>query len=172
MGADGSGVTELPFPGTNTRSDPAWSPDGHRISFVVFAGQYQIHVARPDGSEHLALTSDQAPVPGYTGSISNRAPTFSPDGTKVAFTHIECPFYRDYSRLQVVNADGSGGRATVADNAAQEPDWQLVVGPQRGDYKNAAHFCKALREFLGDEAFRSRYGGGANAHGKCVSANH
>jgi dienelactone hydrolase len=46
--------------------------------------------------------------------------------------------------------------------------------PVREDYKNAAKFCKADRAFLGAEAFRQKYGtnrSGANAHGKCVSAN-
>jgi dienelactone hydrolase len=46
--------------------------------------------------------------------------------------------------------------------------------PVREDYPNAAKFCKADRAFLGDEGFRQKYGtnrNGANAHGKCVSAN-
>ena len=46
--------------------------------------------------------------------------------------------------------------------------------PVREDYRNAAKFCKADRAFLGDAAFRAKYGtnrNGANAHGKCVSAN-
>ena len=171
MRSDGSGVSELPVPGSFRRAEPTWSPDGHWIAFVAFDGQDQIHAVRADGSDHLALTNDQVPVPDYPGYITNRAPTFSPDSTKVAFTHVECPFYCDYSQLQVVNADGSGGRTTVSGNAAQQPDWQPIVGPQRTDYKNAAQFCKALREFLGDEAFRNRYGGGANSHGKCVSGD-
>jgi len=171
MRPDGSGVSELPLPRGFRRNEPTWSPDGRWIAFVAFAGEDQIHVARPDGSDHVALTNDQAPVPDYPGFISNRSPTFSPDGTKVAFTHVECPFYCDYAQLQTVNADGSGGRTNVSGNAVQKPDWQPIVGPQRGDYKNAAQFCKALREFLGDETFRNRYGGGANAHGKCVSGD-
>jgi hypothetical protein len=42
----------------------------------------------------------------------------------------------------------------------------------REDFKNAAAFCKADEEFLGDAGFRQKYGtnrNGANAHGKCVS---
>jgi Fibronectin type III domain len=42
-------------------------------------------------------------------------------------------------------------------------------GPSREDYRNGAQFCKAARDFLGDSAFRERYGGGASAYGKCVS---
>lgn len=166
---DGSGVQELSLPGSYTETEPTWSLDGHRIVFVASVGQQQIHVARADGSDDLALTNDQSSDPNSFLYISNRAPTFSPDGTKIAFTHVECDFYCGYSRLETVNADGTGGRATIADNAAQEPDWQPLVGPQRSDFKNAAHYCKALRAFLGDEAFGNRYGGGANAHGKCVS---
>jgi dienelactone hydrolase len=44
--------------------------------------------------------------------------------------------------------------------------------PVREDYKNASKFCAAERDFLGDSAFREKYGtgkNGANAHGKCVS---
>ncbi len=47
--------------------------------------------------------------------------------------------------------------------------------PVREDFKNASAFCKADAEFLGDAAFRAKYGtnrNGANAHGKCVSSNH
>ena len=49
------------------------------------------------------------------------------------------------------------------------PNWQSIPGPKRSDYKNAAKFCKAEREFLGEAAFRQKYGGGADAYGKCVS---
>jgi len=46
--------------------------------------------------------------------------------------------------------------------------------PVHEDYRNASKFCEADRAFLGDEAFRQKYGtnrNGANAHGKCVSGN-
>jgi hypothetical protein len=52
----------------------------------------------------------------------------------------------------------------------REGTW--IFAGQPGDYKNAAQFCKAERDFLGDAAFTHKYGGGANAHGKCVSQNH
>jgi len=45
--------------------------------------------------------------------------------------------------------------------------------PERGDFKNAAQFCKALREF-DPAAFVQRFGAngnGANAFGKCVAAS-
>jgi hypothetical protein len=35
--------------------------------------------------------------------------------------------------------------------------------------KNAARYCKSLRQQMGAEAFRDAYGGQSNAFGKCVS---
>jgi hypothetical protein len=35
--------------------------------------------------------------------------------------------------------------------------------------KNAAKYCKSLRDDLGSEVFRQTYGGAGNAFGKCVS---
>ena len=45
--------------------------------------------------------------------------------------------------------------------------WQSILGaPQRGDYKNAAQFCKAEHAFFGEDAFKRRYGDKANAFGE------
>ena len=43
--------------------------------------------------------------------------------------------------------------------------WRAGMGPRRTEYKNASHFCKAEREFVGEQAFRQQYGN----HGSCVS---
>jgi hypothetical protein len=54
------------------------------------------------------------------------------------------------------------------------PAWQPVPGPKRSEFNNAARFCQADRDFLGDEAFGNKYGtngNGANAYGKCVGQN-
>jgi len=45
----------------------------------------------------------------------------------------------------------------------------ITVGPNPSDYKNSNQFCKAEQAFWGDQ-FASRYGGGSNAYGKCVSS--
>jgi hypothetical protein len=48
----------------------------------------------------------------------------------------------------------------------------LAAEPTPADYKNAAKFCKAVRESKGVEAFASLYGTNPNkknAFGKCVS---
>lgn len=49
----------------------------------------------------------------------------------------------------------------------------LAADPTPADFKNAAKYCKAVRDSKGVEAFQSLYGKNANkknAYGKCVSA--
>jgi hypothetical protein len=48
----------------------------------------------------------------------------------------------------------------------------LAADPTPADYKNAAKYCKAVRESKGVEAFATLYGTNTNkknAYGKCVS---
>lgn len=70
-------------------------------------------------------------------------------------------------QLMVMNADGGQPSALPAEGAS--PVWQTLPAPRRSDFRNASHFCKAEREFWGEQAFRQRYGTGRNVHGKCVS---
>jgi hypothetical protein len=49
----------------------------------------------------------------------------------------------------------------------------LAADPAPADFKNAAKYCKALRESKGVEAFNTQYGTNTNkrnAFGKCVSS--
>jgi hypothetical protein len=49
----------------------------------------------------------------------------------------------------------------------------LAADPVPTDFKNAAKYCKALRESKGVDAFQTQWGKNANkknAYGKCVSA--
>jgi TolB protein len=140
-------------------SDANWSPDGSKIAY--WRSGYpnaEIFVANADGSGETRLTNNPA-FDGY--------PAWSPDGTQIAFESDEGGDFEIF----VMNSDGTGRRA-VTDNSVADfgPDWQPIPGPKRNDYKNAAQFCKAERDFLGESRFRQKYGGGANAYGKCVSA--
>jgi hypothetical protein len=48
----------------------------------------------------------------------------------------------------------------------------VAADPVPADFKNAAKYCKAVRESKGLEAFQTRYGTNTNkrnAYGKCVS---
>ena len=162
---DGTGdqaITASQEPALFGYDDPSWSPDGSRIAVTgaelpnrdCCRADNNIWVMNADGSERANLT------PSTIGQ-DNSQPVFSPDGTKIA-AELNV-------RLVVMNADGSDVSDVSVLGLGDHPDWQpLLPGPQRGDYKNSAQFCKAEWEFWGDE-FPGRYGGGSNAYGKCVS---
>ena len=169
--SDGSLPTPLTTnDGTIFDYAPRWSPDGTKIAFTSDRDadfpncsgscNQEIYVMNSEGSGQTRITFDPA---------RDQFPAWSPDGTKIAFERgLGSP-----TDLFTMNADGSA-ITNVTNSAVFEarPDWQPIPGPRRSDYKNAAQFCKAERVFLGDAPFTSKYGGGANAYGKCVSQNH
>jgi Tol biopolymer transport system component len=166
----GATLTNLTPGGRDTNEHPDWSPDGARLVFVSNRDEYrgEIYTMNPDGTGPTRLT---------TNTAVDRKPAWSPDGQKIVFEsgrddpNPNCA--PCHGQIYVMNADGSGQtRLTAGVESDSSPDWQPLVEPRRSDYRNAAQFCKADREFLGDAAFMQKYGGGANAYGKCVSTNH
>jgi len=96
--------------------DPAWSPDGQHIAYIVRQnGRHDIWVSRPDGSQ-------AAPI---TAAGTCRAPTWAPDGGMIAY--LSNP--TGYFDLWVVDvAFGDDGTATpsnhrqVTQGAHLDPD--------------------------------------------------
>jgi Tol biopolymer transport system component len=154
VNADGTGLRRLTNNGVMANFatfKPDWSPDGTKIAFVFgyLLGDLEIYVMNADGSDVTRLTHDP---------ITDLDPVWSPDGTKILFDQL-------YD-LWIMNADGSGPRPVGV--VGLYPDWQPLP-PSR--FKNGPAFCRALRESIGEPAFTDRYGPGANAFGKCVSAS-
>jgi hypothetical protein len=56
--------------------DPAWSPDGTKITYARWTGQSEICVANADGSAETCLVDANQPL----------SPQWSPDGTRIVFT--------------------------------------------------------------------------------------
>jgi Tol biopolymer transport system component len=162
---NGSGITSVTG---NDDLEPAWSPDGNEIAFVRYPpsglqADAEIYSINSDGTGETRLTNN---------SVSDTQPAWSPDGTKIALVSE----VGGNSDIYVMNADGTGLH-NVTNSSAMEfaPDWQpLPAPPPATDEKNAAKFCKAEQERLGETEFRRRYapnGNGSNAFGKCVSEN-
>jgi X-Pro dipeptidyl-peptidase (S15 family)/X-Pro dipeptidyl-peptidase C-terminal non-catalytic domain len=80
-------------------------------------------------------------------------------------------------RIEIAQDDGPYARTSSLPSSTTITGVHLripVREPQRSDFQNAAQFCLAQRDFLGEDAFASRYGTNknkANALGKCVSSS-
>jgi len=89
-------------------ASPAWSPDGTKIVFMIEQhDHWDIAVINGDGGGLAYLTST-SPVIG-TRPVNNVAPTWSPDGSMIAFLSDRDGDWRVY----VMNANGSQQRTLL-----------------------------------------------------------
>jgi hypothetical protein len=107
-----------------------------------------------DRKPDLVVTGDGVWV------LLNGFPTLDSDNDGIPDASDNCP--------NVPNADQLD---SDHDGLGDVCDPTPLPGPRRSDYKNAAQFCKAQRDYLGEDGFKKRYGtngDGANAYGQCV----
>jgi TolB protein len=122
IGADGRGLRNLTGASCTAscvaNEEPAWSPDGKRIAFVRSLGKPSparpravgIFVMDANGTHVRQLTQRSG-----TFRTEDRAPSWSPDGKRIAFVSANTTFLpAGASTIYVVNADGTQPRAVRA----------------------------------------------------------
>ena len=160
---DTLGLTQITRRNSVAHFQPDWSPDAQQLT---------LEVGGLDGAGIGLVPAAGAPatlvtgIGQHLGSQGDFEPAWAPDGSRILFTR------GDPDDIWTMKPDGSDPTPLITDAAADSnPDWQPIPPPARDGFKNAAHFCKAERDYFGDADFAERYGGGANAHGKCVVSN-
>lgn len=111
----------------NRNDMPVWSPDGHTIAFFSDrGGNPDIFVMNADGSHVEQLTRDAFASLYFSKSPEDRNPSWSPDGSQIAFESG-----RDNQMLTYINhdiyvmaADGSNVKRLTDDGADEGgPSW-------------------------------------------------
>jgi dipeptidyl aminopeptidase/acylaminoacyl peptidase len=141
--ADGTG-RRVVVPAGDLGYDPDWSPDGRWLAYTSGSNIFRVSA---DGSGSTAF-----PAGSYTGSRVD--PSWSPDGVRIAYSG----FLFGHMAL-----DGSNN--TLLACCVSGSSWQ-PLGPRRADFKHGPAFCRAEREFLGEQEFTVAY----KSFGGCVSA--
>jgi Tol biopolymer transport system component len=115
--ADGSRLHRLTPQGREAQY-PAWSPDGQKIAFTYYDGDFSLYVMDADGANVRRLT--EGPQDNW--------PVWSPDSRQLAFSRGD--------QIWVINPDGSKARFVTQRGGAPlnwSPSAKLVFScPRRG----------------------------------------
>jgi Tol biopolymer transport system component len=144
---NGSGLTNVSSDAARIDDAPDWSPDGRRIAFAgnpcftdgpgTPQGGACVFVMNADGSGKVNLTPEEKRSecdpdnqnPGYSHAHHSDDPSWSPDGSKIAFTGYFniCRHTNGggASDIWVMNPDGSGKTDVIDDEATpdEQPTW-------------------------------------------------
>jgi Tol biopolymer transport system component len=129
MQADGTNARNVTRSQSVAEEEPEWSPDGRKIAYSrgdrchtdPFDVCNRIWTANADGSDARRLMPRRMPGLLANRPVSFHAPTWSPDGRRIAYEQSIWESQR--SNLYVMNADGSGRRRLTRLRNARSPAW-------------------------------------------------
>lgn len=123
MNSDGTGAKKI----ASGASDPAWSPDGEHIAIATGRDKFgktcfggcqpndEIYVVDPSGQSPTRLTKDKS---------EDTSPSWSPDGTEIAFVSDRAA-REQANDIYVVDATGGEARKITSNDVWDlEPDWK------------------------------------------------
>ncbi len=126
---DGTDRRQLTDWGLDAHS-PDWSPDGSRIVFSSSADYHatfapNIFTVRPDGSELKQLTFNPPGERNRTNAPRSSAPTWSPDGSRITYSHTPGSGSDEFADIFSMRADGTDARLVTrtAKQWEKDPDW-------------------------------------------------
>jgi Tol biopolymer transport system component len=127
--ADGTGARRVTRSHFVDEVEPEWSPDGRKIAYSrsdkchTEPGDLcnRIWTVNADGSDARRLIPRRLPGLLANRAVSFQAPTWSPDGRRIAYEQSIWESQR--SNLYVMNADGSGRRRLTRLRNARSPAW-------------------------------------------------
>ena len=104
VNTDGTGLGVLAG-GKGCQYYPRWSPDGSKIVYMESVpgdnNPQELWVVNADGSGKMQITN------GSNNPMTARTPSWSPDGTQIAFSRWTKDVPEECAAVAVMNADGS-----------------------------------------------------------------
>jgi TolB protein len=113
---EGGRPTNITNTPTDIEEDPNWSPNGEKIVYTRF--NVDDNHLQPAGMEIFVVNADGSGTPTQLtfNSSEERAPAWSPDGTRIVFM---CRYGGVDFEICIMDADGSN-LVQLTDNAVQE----------------------------------------------------
>ena len=154
INADGTGLTQLTTSdGTYADGWPRWSPDGTKIAFfrggfdtLLQRNFWDIYVMNANGTGLTNIT--------HTAGEYVAAPTWSPDGSKIAYQRCEDPECGE-TDIWVVSSDGTNNHPILTGPTADgvptwSPDGKTIL------FTRTDVIGTGASQYMGDESRRQR----------------